>query len=38
MLHAVCGMARDLRFIPVRGAMIGSPTLLVRGLALRQGS
>jgi predicted Zn-dependent protease len=36
LLHAVCGVARDLRFVPL-GAMIGSPSLLVRGLALRQG-
>ena len=35
LLHAVCGVARDLRFVPLR-AMIGSPSLLVRGLALRQ--
>jgi predicted Zn-dependent protease len=35
LLHAVRGVARDLRFVPLR-AMIGSPSLLVRGLALRQ--
>ena len=35
LLRAVCGVARDLRFVPLR-AMIGSPSLLVRGLALRQ--
>ena len=35
LLHAVCGVARDLRFVPL-WAMIGSPSLLVRGLALRQ--
>jgi PmbA protein len=35
LLHAVCGVARDLRFVPL-WAMIGSPSLLVRGLGLRQ--
>lgn len=35
LLHAVTGVARDLRFVPLR-AMIGSPTLMVRGLSLRQ--
>jgi predicted Zn-dependent protease len=35
LLHAVCGVARDLRFVPL-WAMIGAPSLLVRGLALRQ--
>jgi predicted Zn-dependent protease len=34
LLHAVCGVARDLRFVAL-GAMIGAPSLLVRGLALR---
>jgi predicted Zn-dependent protease len=35
LLRAVCGVARDLRFVPL-WAMIGAPSLLVRGLALRQ--
>jgi predicted Zn-dependent protease len=35
LLHAVCGVARDLRFAPL-GAMIGAPSLLMRGLTLRQ--
>ncbi|HVR30808.1 MAG TPA: metallopeptidase TldD-related protein [Thermoanaerobaculia bacterium] len=33
LLHAVCGVARDLRFIPL-GAMIGAPSLRMRGLTL----
>ena len=33
LLHAVCGVARDLRFVPL-GAMIGAPSLRVRGLTL----
>jgi PmbA protein len=37
LLHAVCGVARDLRFVPL-WAMIGSPSLLVRGLTLHQTS
>jgi predicted Zn-dependent protease len=35
LLHAVTGVARDLRFTPL-GAMIGAPSLRVRGLELRQ--
>jgi predicted Zn-dependent protease len=36
LLHAVCGVARDLRFVPL-GAMIGAPSLRVRGLTLQAG-
>jgi len=34
LLHAVCGIASDLRFDPL-DARIGAPSLLVRGLTLR---
>jgi predicted Zn-dependent protease len=36
LLHAVCGVAADLRFDPL-DARIGAPTLLVRGLTLVPG-
>jgi len=33
LLHAVCGVARDLRFVPL-GALVGAPTVRMRGLTL----
>jgi hypothetical protein len=39
LLDAIGGVARDLRFVPtgrLDAALIGAPTLLLRGLSLRQ--
>jgi len=35
-LAGIVAKARDLTFSPIRGGMVGSPTLLVKGLELRQ--
>jgi predicted Zn-dependent protease len=36
LLHGIRAVARDLAFLPLAGAMIGAPTLLVTGLELRR--
>ena len=36
LLRGIVAKARDLTFSPLAGGMVGSPTLLVKGLELRR--
>ena len=36
LLGGILAKARDLTFFPIHGGMVGSPTLLVKGLELRK--